>query len=157
IARPDDQAQDIGPTAASQTVSASIILKVRNPDLLERFVALTQEIGPTYHRFLSVRQFVALFAPGDADIANITRFLKKNGITVDDVYADHLVLKVSGSADAFNKVFNTDMHDFRGMNGRFHRPHHPPIIPVLFKDLLLVVAGLDDEGSQFHPMRVSVD
>ena len=53
---PADQALDLGPTAAVETVSASLVLKVRNPEALETFVALTEDPNlPLFHRFLSLR------------------------------------------------------------------------------------------------------
>ena len=52
------QPQDLGPTNASQTVTASLVLKVRHPDLLEAYVASTQDPNsPSYHRFLSLPSF----------------------------------------------------------------------------------------------------
>ena len=57
-------AQDIGPTNASQTVTASLVLKARHPELLEAYVASTQDPNsPSYHRFLSLPGFVSSFAP----------------------------------------------------------------------------------------------
>ena len=50
---------DLGPTAATKTVTASLVLKVRNPDALEAYVAATQDpYSWQYHRFLSVNEFV---------------------------------------------------------------------------------------------------
>src|ERR1700759_2813318 len=74
-------AQDLGATPAATAVTSSIILKVKNPDLLETFVALSQEpLLPTYHRFLSVNEFSAVFSPSKSDIATITRYLASFGI-----------------------------------------------------------------------------
>ena len=44
------QAQDDGPTAAAQTINASLVLKARHPDLLETFVAQSQD--PTSPPFI---------------------------------------------------------------------------------------------------------
>src|SRR5215470_11238378 len=72
-AAPD--ATDLGPTPAAQTVSASLVLKVKHPEILEGFVALTQEpLLPFYHRFLSLHDFVASFSPTSHDIATITSY-----------------------------------------------------------------------------------
>jgi subtilase family serine protease len=58
------QPQDLGPTNAGQTVTASLVLKVQHPDLLEHYVASTQDPNsPSYHRFLSLPSFVFNFAP----------------------------------------------------------------------------------------------
>ena len=148
------QAQDLGATPAAQTVTASLVLKVRNPDALEAFVAQTQEPGPGFHKFLSVREFTNRFAPSASDISSITRFLNSFGITVTEVYADKLVIKATGSADAFNQAFAVDMHDFSGHGRRFRRPRHAPRVPVLFRDLLVAITGFSDEV-QFRSMHKS--
>jgi kumamolisin len=147
-------AQDLGPSAASQTVTASLVLKVRHPEALERAVASTQDPnGGSYHRFLSLPDFVAQYAPSAADIATIEKYLGRFGIQVTEVYADRLVMKATGSIDAFNRVFSTDVHDYAKAGRRFHRPRHAPAIPLLLRDLLVAVAGLSDEA-QFRPMHV---
>src|SRR5207302_9695272 len=62
-------ATDLGPTAATDTITVSLVLKVKHPEALETFVALSQEpFSPTYHRFLSTREFADLFAPSQADL-----------------------------------------------------------------------------------------
>jgi len=143
--------RELGPTAAAETITVSLVLKVKHPEALETFVALTQEPGlPTYHRFLSVREFADLFAPGPAEIAIIRRYLASFGITVNDVYADRLVIKASGTADAFSRAFSVELRDVQRGGRRFHRPHHPPVIPVLLRDLLVSVEGLSNEPKFRH-------
>jgi subtilase family serine protease len=144
-------ATDLGPTAAGDTVTVSLVLKVKHPEALEAFVALSQEpLSPTYHRFLSTREFADLFAPSQGDIATITRFLGRFGITVNEVFADRLVIKATGTADAFNQVFAADMHDVQENGRRYHRHHHQPVIPLLLQDLLVSVEGLNTEPKYTH-------
>jgi len=151
---PQAPAQDLGATPAAQSVTASLVLKVRHPDALEAFVAQSQEPGPAFHKFLSLQQFTNLFAPSQSDISTITRYLKSFGITVTEVYADRLVIKATGTADAFNQAFSVDMHEFGGHGKRFHRPRHAPRVPVLLRDLLVAVTGFSSEA-QFRPMHRS--
>ena len=144
-------ATDLGPTPAADTITVSLVLKVKHPEALETFVALSQEPGlPTYHRFLSTREFADLFAPSQADIASITRFLSGFGITVNQVYADRLLIKATGTADAFNRAFSVDLHDVQEHGRRFHRHHHDPVIPILLRDLLVSVEGLSTEPRFRH-------
>jgi kumamolisin len=153
--RPAGAARDLGPTPPGQLVTASLVLKVRHPEGLERAVAATQDPrGGSYHRFLSVPQFVAQHAPSPADIASIERDLASFGIHVTEVYADQLLLKATGTVQAFSRLFGAEIHDYDRDGRRFHRPRRPPAIPALFRDLLLVVGGLSDEAL-FHPMNVS--
>ena len=156
-ARPDrpgrQQPQDLGPSAPAQIVSASVILKVRHPDQLEALVADTQDPhSPRYHDFLSLDAFVDRFAPDARDIATITRYLRGFGITVDEVYPNRLLLRVTGTTDAFDKAFDLDVHDFLRGTRHFHRPRHTPRIPVLLRDLLVTIVGPGDEP-EFHPMH----
>jgi kumamolisin len=149
------ETQDLGPTAAAQTVTASLVLKVRHSDLLETFVASSQDpASPLFHRFLSLHDFTSAFSPSASDIATITKYLNQFGIKVTDVYADRLVIKATGTADAFDQAFSVDMHDFAKGQKRFHRPRHTPRIPLLLRDLLVAVAGLSNEA-RFHPMNRS--
>ncbi|HXJ19415.1 MAG TPA: S53 family peptidase [Polyangia bacterium] len=151
---PAAAARDLGPSSASQTITASLVLKVRHPDGLERAVATTQDPkGGAYHRFLSLPDFVAQYAPSAADITSIQRYLASFGVRVTEVYADQLVLKATGTVDAFSRAFGTDVHDYASDGRRFHRPRRPPAIPILLRDLLLVVEGLSDQAL-FHPMNV---
>src|ERR1041385_5537022 len=57
----DGSLQDLGPTASSDVVTATLVLKVRKPDLLEVYDRLVQDPNaPLYHQFLSVNEFVLL-------------------------------------------------------------------------------------------------
>jgi subtilase family serine protease len=144
-------ATDLGPTAASTPITVSLVLKVKHPERLEDFVADTQEPGSSnYHRFLSVREFADRFSPSQREIDQITRFLHGFGITVNEVYADRLLIKATGTADAFNRAFSVDLHDVNEHGRRYHRHHHDPIIPVLLRDLLVSVEGLSNEPKFKH-------
>jgi subtilase family serine protease len=145
---------DLGPTDSTTTVSASLVLKVKNSDFLESYVASTQQpFSWNYHRFLSVKEFANTFAPSNHDISVITNYLAKFGIVVNEVYADRLVIKATGTADAFDQAFNADLHDYSDAKGRHHRPHHHPQVPLLLRDLLVSIQGLSNETGRFKPMN----
>lgn len=148
------RATDLGPTAATDTITVSLVLKVKHPEQLEAFVAATQEPGsPAYHKFLSTAEFAAQFSPSQGEIAIITNYLKGFGITVNEVYADRLIIKATGTADAFDRAFQVNLHDVRNGGRRYHRPHHPPVIPILLRDLLVSVQGFSTEPQFRHHHR----
>jgi kumamolisin len=154
LAQEASQPQDLGPTAASQIVTASLVLKVQHPNLLEAYVASSEDPGsPFYHRFLSLPEFVFAFAPNSAIISILTKYLESFGIQVTDVYADHLLVKATGTVDAFNKAFSFAVHDFSQGGKRFHRPLGKPSIPSILSEILVEVVGPSDEA-RFHPMNV---
>jgi subtilase family serine protease len=139
-------AQDLGPSDAADVVTASIVLKVNNLDALEALVALSQTPGlPLYHRFLSTGEFADLFAPSRNDIQKITAYLASFGIQVNEVYADRLLIRATGTTDAFNRAFDVDMHTMATNGQRWHRPNHAAKIPLLLRDLLVAIEGLDEE------------
>jgi kumamolisin len=156
LAQGTPQLQDLGPTDSSKMVTASLVLKVQHPDLLEAYVASTQDPNsPSYHRFVSLPDFVFRFAPKSSDIFILTQYLKLFGIQVTDIYADHLLIKANGTVDAFDKAFSFAVHDFSREGRRFHRPLGKPRIPRILQDILVTVFGPSDEA-RFHPMNLRV-
>src|SRR5258708_2517186 len=150
----ETQSQDLGPTNASQTVTASLVLKVHHPELLDDYVTSTQDPkSPSYHRFLSLPSFVFFFAPSSTEILIVTEYLKSFGIQVTDVYADHLLIKATGTVDAFNKAFSFDVHDLSRDGRRFHRPLRKANIPFLLRDIVVTVIGPNNEA-RFRPRNV---
>ncbi len=144
-ASPSDQ--DLGPTSGAQIVTGSVVLNVRNLDALESYVASTQDPNSvSYHKFLSVPEFVRSYAPDSAQIAAVTKYLNSFGIEVTEVYANNLLVTASGSVDAFNKAFAFSIHDFSKTGARFHRPLQEATIPASLKDAVLSVVGPSDEA-----------
>jgi subtilase family serine protease len=98
--------QDLGPTNGTQIVTSSLVLNVRNLGALESYVASTQNPNSaSYHHFLSVPAFVLHFGPSSDQISAVTQYLNSFGIQVTEVYANNLVIKTTGTVDAFNKAF----------------------------------------------------
>ena len=93
------------------------------------------------------------FGPSSDQISAVTQYLNSFGIQVTEVYANNLVIRASGTVDAFNKAFAFSIHDFSKAGKRFHRPAQPAVIPAALKDALLAVVGPSDEA-RFHPMNV---
>ena len=144
---------DLGATAADATQTVSIILKLRRADELDAFIAATVDPdSPLYHRFLTTEQFRAAFAPSRNDIRRVTDFLAANGIVVNEVYPNGLIIKATGTASQFTQAFQAIMHDYRDGDGRaFRRPAHGHKVPRDLDDVILYVAGLNTQSSQFRP------
>ena len=148
-----NQAQDLGPTPAAEVVNASVILKVQKPDDLEAIAAAVQDPDSSkFHRFVSLDEFVNRFAPNSSDIDKIRRYLKQFGIAVTDVYPNHLLLRISGTVDAFDKAFDLDVHDFAKGQRHFHKPNRGPRIPEALRDILVTIVGPSTEPN-FRPMN----
>ncbi|MGD0530298.1 MAG: S53 family peptidase, partial [Polyangiaceae bacterium] len=137
---------DLGSSDPTQVISVSIIFKVTDTNALEAFVQSTQEPGsPSYHQFLSVRQFAGQFAPSAGAIERVANYLTPFGITVGSTLADNLVLKATGTIGAFTQAFTFTMNDFQHGSTRYHRPTLPPHLPSALSDVMLVVAGFSTQ------------
>ena len=146
----------IGLTPDATPISVSIILKLRNASELDEFIA--GSVNPdreSYHKFLSVEQFRERYAPSKQQLKKITRYLERLGITVDEIYADNLVIKATGTAAQLGQAFSTTLRDYDDEKGRrFHRPDGDPKVPELLQDTVLYVSGFNSQTSQFIPHSV---
>jgi subtilase family serine protease len=151
--------QDLGATAATTTETVSIILKLRNPGMLDEFIeASVDPHSPLYHRFLGVDQFRLFFAPSNDDIRRVTNYLQGLGIVINEIYDNNLVIKATGTAAQFNQAFSTTLHDYDDGHGRrFHRPKDGHHVPNNLQDIVLYVAGLNTQTAQFHPHNTNAN
>jgi kumamolisin len=143
----------MGTTPDATNMTVSIILKLQNAAELDAFIAAS--VDPTsnrYHKFLSVNQFRARYAPSNGQIERVTHYLQGLGITVNEVYDDNLVIKATGTAAQFSQAFTTTLRDYKDDKGRrFQRPDHAPKVPTLLQDVVLYVSGLNTQAAQFKP------
>jgi kumamolisin len=150
-----DNAQDLGPTAATKTMTASIIFKVQNQDELEQYIRETVTPGSHHFRqFLSVDQFRSQYAPSDDELNQAVNYLQQYGLHVDEVYPNHLLMKVTGTAAQFNAAFDTDLHEYAKDGKHFTKPKKTPKVPDILANSVLVIVGLNTEA-QMKPMHES--
>jgi kumamolisin len=144
-------AKDAGPTASSTLITTSIYLNVTDLRGLENFVAATTTPGsPSYHRFLTLGQFVDRFAPSTRSIQQLERYLQSFGIKIDKVYADHLDITVTGTADAINAALSTQLRDYTSNGQRFHRPAWKYVLPNGLSSMVLAAPGLNSAPTALH-------
>lgn len=148
--------QDLGMAPAAMSFTVSIILKVRDPERLDDFIAGSVDPeSPQYHKFLSTEQFRDRFSPSSGQIRRVTGFLESLGIVVNEVYSSSLVIKATGTANQFNQAFTTTLHKYRDDEGReFHKPDSDVRVPEQLRDLILYVAGLNTQTAQFRPHSI---
>ena len=149
--------QDLGASAPEIVQSISIYLKLHHSQELDQFILAS--VNPTssaYHQFLSVPEFAERFGPSEEELALVLSTLKASGIVINEVYADHLVIKATGTLSQFNAAFNTSIHDYVDADGhKFRKPAREPEIPATLQSLILAVAGLNTTPAQFLSHRHS--
>jgi kumamolisin len=149
-------------TAESGTTPLSITIALRLRDLDEAeklLIALHTPRDPQFHQFLTAKQFVARFAPSDADVAKAITALGKYGLTVERTTAT--TLKVTGLPADMESAFAVSLHSYEvpghdNVPGyTFHAPLAPATIPAEISAAVAAVIGLDNRP-KFRPLNRTV-
>src|ERR1019366_3605998 len=146
---------DLGPLKAqSGTTPTSVTVALRLSKLAEAENLLTSlhtPGDPQFHQFLTADEFVARFAPADADVAKVIAALAKYGLTAQQTTAT--TLKVTGLPADMERAFSVSLHSYEvPAQGKvagytFHVPLTSPTIPAEISASVAGVVGLDSRPS----------
>jgi subtilase family serine protease len=148
-------AKDLGPLKAqSGTTPISVTVALRLPKVNEA-ESLLKSINtpgdPQFHKFLTSEQFVARFAPPNADVAKVIAALAKYGLTAERTTAT--MLKVTGLPANMERAFAVSLHSYSvpahgSIPGyTFHAPLTRTTIPAEIAPAVAAVVGLDSRPS----------
>lgn len=132
--------------AAEEPQTVSLVFKLRNTQLLERFIE--NSVDPDhwgFRHFISTREFAENFGPLDWQFHQVLAFMKKNGITINEIYDSHMIVRATGTASQFSALLSTDLVTWREGGHRYQRPTRRPKVPKEIGDIVLIVAGLDTQ------------
>lgn len=134
--------------SANTPISVTVALSLRNLEAAEQLLQSVSTPGSAqYHQFLTSEQFVAQFAPTQADVAKIEAGLAKYGLTA--VQTTATTLKVSGLPANMERAFRVSLHNYEvAAHGDapayvFHAPVAGASIPAELGGMVSGVAGLD--------------
>jgi uncharacterized protein (TIGR03437 family) len=100
-----------------------------------------------YHKWLTPEEYADRFGASQADIDQITAWLRSQGLAVASVARARNFITVSGTADQVQSAFQTQIHQYR-VNGRQHYANATdPSVPASLAPLVAGIRGLHD----FHP------
>jgi len=144
--------REIGPAAASKSVTVSVALKNRDADGLRRLIDDLHTPGNAqYHRFLSPAEFHRRFDPAPEAVASATAYFRAAGLAV--ARRGHL-LDVTGSPAAMRKAFGVELREFEiAANGHVPGGRYlaargePAIASAAVADSINAVLGLDQRPS----------
>jgi subtilase family serine protease len=145
---------DLGEFTESDTMPISVTIALSLPDLpaAESLLKSLYTPGdPQFHQFLTADQFVARFAPADADVAKVIAALAKYGLAAQQTTAT--TLKVTGLPTDMERAFSVSLHSYEvPAHGNvagytFHAPLTSPTIPGEISASVAAVVGLDSRPS----------
>ena len=141
--------------SATTPISITLVLNLRNPDQAEKLlVSLHTPGNPQFHKFLSVDEFTARFAPSDADVANVVAVLGTYGLKTERASAT--TLHATGLPADMERAFSVSLHGYAvpahdTVTGyTYHAPQSRPTIPADIASAVVAVVGLDSRPS-FRP------
>lgn len=146
------QAQVLGDTSADQQLQLSISLPLRNAAALKAMQRdMYDPASPAYHQFLTPAQFNEWFAPTQATVNRVTNWLQQQGLQVNSVAPNHLLIDASGNVAQVEHAFQVHIKNYT-LNGRsFYAPDSNPLLPASISDAIQGVNGLDNMAI-WHPL-----
>jgi kumamolisin len=112
---------DVGKMDETQVIPVTIALQLNNEsDLDNRIAQIYQSGSPSYHQFLTPADFKARYSPTEEQVAREKAFLEANGIAVQSVSDNRVLLSAQGSVSALNQVFGTELHQYLHTDGKLY-------------------------------------
>ena len=146
------RAVDLGATTAQPggavPMSVTLALSLRNlSEAGELMGAVATPGNAQYHQFLTSEQFVARFAPTDADVASTIAALARYGLVAQRATAT--TLRVSGTPANIERAFGVSLHTYSvAAHGNapgysYHAPLSHPTVPSEIAGRVSGIFGLD--------------
>ncbi|MFE7316805.1 protease pro-enzyme activation domain-containing protein [Streptomyces sp. NPDC057555] len=134
---------DQGSTAGSTDVTARVYLAGRDAKGLADYAkAVSDPHSAAYGKYLSPSQVRARYGATQDQIARVTAWLKKSGLTVTGT--NNRFVTVTGDAAAAERAFATGLHNYRKSGHTYHAPSATASAPASVADAVLTVTGLDN-------------
>ena len=143
FARPE---LDLGPVAADMRLDRMILLMkptAQQQAALNALLAAQQNPhSPFFHKWLTPAQFAARFGASAAGIAQVSRWLRSHGFTVDEVPAGRGLIYFSGTSTQLEEAFHAPIHHFRTPTGEHIANTRNPEIPAALADSVSGIVSL---------------
>ncbi len=147
----------VGAPAASSTASFMITLRPRNQGALDSFVrAVSDPSSSSYRKFLTPAQFTSRFAVTAKDVAQVSAWLRSQGLKPGKVSPSRSYIQVTGTTSAVQKAFATTIHSYRTGARTFTAPAKALTVPAALGQVVDGVIGLD-HSSVLHTTNVRTD
>ncbi|HIA2343293.1 TPA: protease pro-enzyme activation domain-containing protein, partial [Burkholderia contaminans] len=106
--------------AGGETTNVVVSLKLRNAAQLKQLARDVNRPGSAHYRqYLTHEQFLANYAPTDAQVKSVVDYLRKSGFVNVEVAPNRLLVSASGTAATVKTAFNTSLvhFDYAGHSG----------------------------------------
>lgn len=139
------QAQNLGPEDGSKLITVTLWLQQHNEAALDELARqMYTEGSPNYHRFLTLEQYRANFAPTEQEAAAVSEFLKSRNLNVTAVDRHNHFVSAQGRIADVQTAFHVPINRF-SFNGKTYRSNTSDVsIDGPTRALVKAVTGLND-------------
>jgi subtilase family serine protease len=151
-------ATDTGPLPASTAIGLTVVLNGRDDAGAEQAaMAVSSPTDARYGKYLSASAYHSAYAPTDTTVTTVTGWLKGAGFTVTSAPANHLWVRVSGTAAAVTKAFGVGLDGYSLAGRTLHAPAGTASVPAAVKPLIAGIAGLTSSTRRNQPQSDPAD
>jgi subtilase family serine protease len=146
------RAQFLNRLPETQTLRLDVVLPLRDPAGLEKFLQDVYDPSSAFYRhFLTVPEFTARFGPTQEDYDAVVQYAASNGFTVAGGSRDAMDVQIEGSVKSVETAFHVSMGVYRHPteNRTFYGPDREPSVDLPIQ--LWHVSGLDNYSIP-HPL-----
>lgn len=123
-----------------------VALSLQNTAKLAAFMHdLHDPTSPSYHKYLTPKQFTALYCPSAAQVKAVETFLTQRGIKVTSVSPNNTRIHGSASTAVVESALGVAINDYKGADGAtFYSASSDPSLPSTISGYVKAVMGLDN-------------
>ncbi len=128
-------------------VNVDIVLKPKNESGLESYIDSTVTPGSSnYHQYLSTTKFAKNYGQDSKTAKTIIKYFDQYGLH-GHLSKSNLVIRMTGTADNFEKAFQTTLYHAKYQGKSFQATKKAPTLPTVYAKVVLGVLGLTTYNS----------
>ena len=141
-------ANDLGRVPEALLLEHMLLQLRRPPELQAALDQYTEDLqnpgSPNYHVWLTAAEFGQKFGAAEADLTSVTNWLESQGLVVNEVYPNNVMIDFTGTAGQVRQAFRTEIHHLN-VNGEAHLANmNDPEIPAALAPVVSGIVSLHD-------------
>ena len=151
-----NQSSQLAPVAQDKFLKLSIVFQLNHEEELDKkLLSITDPNSPDYQHFLSQSEFVNRYAPTLEQMKKASEFFTKNGMNVESISDNRLIVRVSAPVAAIEKVFHTKLFYYSDKAGKkYYAPGYELQVDNSLK--IVSVQGLENR-IKAHPNFIKLN
>jgi len=141
--RPKDH-KDLNPTAGKEPVMVTLIVRRQPGAPAPRGVKEFSAKANGAKEPLSHAEFAAKYGADPKELGQVSEWARSQGLEVVESHPARRSVVVRGNADAVNKAFAVELHDYQSPGGRYRSYEGTANLPAGVAKLVEAVIGLDN-------------